>query len=143
MLWILDLGNSNSNYSRQTRDQVLCVLSFNSSLPAKITAISQTTFVDAFLLITKCLLNPISLTFGHKDLIIIVSVGSGNGLAPNRCQAITRTDADPIHWRTNAALGGDELMQFHHTVNVDMLVDNNINCSTPLDLVKPHMPGVN
>ena len=37
------------------------------------------------------------------------SIGSGNGLAPNRRQAITWTNADPVHWRTYAALGGDEL----------------------------------
>ena len=32
-----------------------------------------------------------------------------NGLAPNRRQAIIWTNADPIHWRIYAALGGDEL----------------------------------
>ena len=32
-----------------------------------------------------------------------------NGLAPNRRQAITWTNADSIHWRIYAALGGDEL----------------------------------
>ena len=36
-------------------------------------------------------------------------IGSGNGLAPNRRQAITWTNADPIHWRTYAAPGGNEL----------------------------------
>ena len=38
-----------------------------------------------------------------------VSNGSGNGLAPNRWQAITRTNADQVPWRIYAALGGDEL----------------------------------
>ena len=38
-----------------------------------------------------------------------VSIGSGNGLAPVRRQAITWTNADPVHWRIYAALGGDEL----------------------------------
>ena len=38
------------------------------------------------------------------------SIGLGNGLAPNRQQAITWTNDDPVHWRTYAALGGDELM---------------------------------
>ena len=37
------------------------------------------------------------------------SIGSGNGLAPKRRQAITWTNADPAHWRIYAALGGDEL----------------------------------
>ena len=30
-------------------------------------------------------------------------------LAPNRRQAIIWTNADPIHWRIYAVLGGDEL----------------------------------
>ena len=38
-----------------------------------------------------------------------VSVGSGNGLAPNRRQAIIWTNADPGLWRKYAALGGDML----------------------------------
>ena len=37
------------------------------------------------------------------------SIGSDNGLAPNRRQAIVWTNADKIHWRIYAALGGDEL----------------------------------
>ena len=39
------------------------------------------------------------------------SVCSGNGLAPNRRQAITWTNGSPVHWRIYAALGGDELTQ--------------------------------
>ena len=35
------------------------------------------------------------------------SIGSGNGLKPNRRQAITWTNADPVHWHIYAALGGD------------------------------------
>ena len=34
-----------------------------------------------------------------------------NGLAPNRRQAITRTNVDPVHWRIYATLGEDELSQ--------------------------------
>ena len=37
------------------------------------------------------------------------SIGLGNGLAPNRWQAITWTDDDPSHWRIYAELAGDEL----------------------------------
>ena len=37
------------------------------------------------------------------------SIGSGNGLVPNRRQAITWTNDGPVHWRIYAALGGDEL----------------------------------
>ena len=38
-----------------------------------------------------------------------VSMGSGNGSSPVRRQAITWTNAYPVHWRMYAALGGDEL----------------------------------
>ena len=34
------------------------------------------------------------------------SICLGNGLSPNRRQAITWTSADPVHWRIYAALGG-------------------------------------
>ena len=36
------------------------------------------------------------------------SIGSGNGLAPVRRQAINWTNADPVHRRIYTALGGDE-----------------------------------
>ena len=39
-----------------------------------------------------------------------VSIGSDNGLAPNRRQAITWISGDPVRWRIYAALGRDELM---------------------------------
>ena len=39
-----------------------------------------------------------------------VSIGSDNGLAPSRRQAIIWTNVDPVHWRIYAALGGDELI---------------------------------
>ena len=35
-------------------------------------------------------------------------IGSGDGLAPKGWQAITWTNADLVHWRIYAALGGDE-----------------------------------
>ena len=38
------------------------------------------------------------------------SIGSDNGLAPNKQQAIIWTNAAPIHWRIYAALDGDELI---------------------------------
>ena len=37
------------------------------------------------------------------------SIGSDNGLAPNRRQAIISTNADLIHWRKHAAVGEVEL----------------------------------
>ena len=36
----------------------------------------------------------------------LVSIGSGNGLAPNRWQAITWSNDDPVYRRIYAALGG-------------------------------------
>ena len=36
------------------------------------------------------------------------SIGSGNGLVPNRRQAITWINANRFHWRIYAALGGYE-----------------------------------
>ena len=36
-------------------------------------------------------------------------MGLDNGLVPFRRQAIIWTNAEPIHWRIYAALGGDEL----------------------------------
>ena len=48
----------------------------------------------------------------HWKLIIYSqgsSIGSGNGLAPNRRQAIVWTNADLINWRIYTTLKGDEL----------------------------------
>ena len=36
-------------------------------------------------------------------------IDSGNGLAPNKRQAVTWTNDDPVHWRIYVALGRDEL----------------------------------
>ena len=41
-----------------------------------------------------------------------MSIGSGNGLVPNRRQAITWINADPVHQRIYMVLGGDELRLF-------------------------------
>ena len=38
-----------------------------------------------------------------------VSIGSDNGMAPSRWQAIVWTNADPVHRRIYAALGENEL----------------------------------
>ena len=45
-----------------------------------------------------------------------MSISSGNGLVPNRQQAITWTNADPVHRRIYAALGVDELMVMQHSI---------------------------
>ena len=43
----------------------------------------------------------------------IPALFSDNGMAPNRRQVIIWTNADLIHWRIYAALGGDELKLRH------------------------------
>ena len=57
----------------------------------------------------------ISLKFVPKGPIdnnpALVKFGLDNGLATNRQQAIVWTNADPIHWRIYAALGGGELIK--------------------------------
>ena len=60
-----------------------------------------------------CILIEISLKFVPKGQIgNKVSIGSGNGLAPYRCQAITWTNVDPAHWCHIALLGDNELTQW-------------------------------
>ena len=56
-------------------------------------AISQTMFSDTFLWM--------------KSLVFWLSIGLNNGLVSNGRQAIIWTNAEPIYWRTYAALGGD------------------------------------
>ena len=54
-----------------------------------------------------CILIDISLKFVPKGPIWwLPSIGLDNGLVPNKRQAIMWTNADPIHWRIYAALGG-------------------------------------
>ena len=56
----------------------------------------------------------ILLKFVPKSLIDYkASIGSGNGLVPNRRQAIAWTNDDPVHWHIYAALGGNELKIGH------------------------------
>ena len=76
----------------------------------KMAAISQTTFLNAFLWMK-------SVVFRFKFhwslfLTVLFTITQhllDNGLAPNGQQAIIWTNADPIHWRIYVALEGDEL----------------------------------
>ena len=43
------------------------------------------------------------------------SIGLSNGLAPNRRHAITRTNANPVHRRIYAVIGGDEITNEYAT----------------------------
>ena len=57
-----------------------------------------------------------------------VILGSDNGLAPNRRQAVIWTNDDLVHWRIHASLGLNELLTkndngwkgiYHMCLNVD------------------------
>ena len=56
-----------------------------------------------------CILTQISLKFVLKG-----PIDNNPELVPNRQQTIIWTNADPIHWHINAALGGDELIIDQH-----------------------------
>ena len=90
---------------------------FNSSPPGQngrlfADDIFECIFVNGSLYI----LVKISLKFVLKDLIDNnPALGLDNGLASNRRQAIIWTNANPIHWRMYAALGGDELQSHKHS----------------------------
>ena len=47
----------------------------------------------------------------------IGSIGSGNGLAPNRRQASNWTNADPIQWRIYAALGRRSVKLYNNALH--------------------------
>ena len=66
-------------------------------------------FICIFVNEKFCILIKLSLKFVPKGPIVIrLSFGLDNGLAPNRRQAILWTNAATIHWRIHAAPGGDE-----------------------------------
>ena len=44
------------------------------------------------------------------------SFGLRNGLAPNRRQAITRTNEDKVYWRTDASQASEELMHSSNAI---------------------------
>ena len=74
------------------------------------TILADDTFKGIFLNENDRIPISISLKFVPKESNRqYISTGSGNGLVPNRRQAIIWTNADPIHWHIYAALGGDEL----------------------------------
>ena len=68
----------------------------------KMAAISQKTLSKAFLWMR-------SFAFWLSGQLTKPSKSLNNGLAPKRRQAIIWSNADPIHWRKYAALGGNEL----------------------------------
>ena len=57
----------------------------------------------------------ISLKFVPRSPIDKNHISSGNGLAPKRRKTITWNNADLVHWRIYAALGGDELIPPYRT----------------------------
>ena len=75
----------------------------------KMTAISQTIFSDAFLWM-KNFVFWLRLHLSLFPMVQLIIIGSDNGLAPNRRQAIIWTNADPIWSACMRHLGGDELI---------------------------------
>ena len=94
----------------------------------RMTAISQTISLDAFSWMK-------SFVFWfefHWNLFIRVQLPITEhwfryGLATNRRQTIIWTNADPIHWRIYAALGGDKLMDLPaHEISIMLLSVNEV-----------------
>ena len=70
------------------------------------TAISQTTFSYAFSWMKRFVFwFEFHWSLFLRIQLTKVSVGSGNGLVPNKRQAITWSNAGPVYWRIFAALG--------------------------------------
>ena len=74
-------------------------------------AISQTTSSDAFSWLKRFAFwlkfTEVSSYVSYRKY---ASIGLDNSLVKNTPHAIIWTNADPIHWRIYAALGGDEFM---------------------------------
>ena len=68
-----------------------------------------------------CISIRISLKFFPKCPIDKKRIGSGNGLALNNREAIIWIDADPVHRRIYASLGGDVLSDERHSMATDKL----------------------
>ena len=80
---------------------------FNSSPSGKMDAITQTIFSDAFFQWKYLISFEISPElFSQGSNWQYTTIGSDNGLAPKRQQAIFWTNADPIHWRIYDAGAG-------------------------------------
>ena len=67
------------------------------------------------------------------------SIGSGNGLVPNRQQAITRTNDDTVHWHIYVALGGVELNPQRRLLSLAALWKKNVQCMTSLPSLEEHI----
>ena len=65
--------------------------------------------------------------------ILSTSIGLDNGLAPNRRQAIICINADPLHWRINAALGRNEIV---NTTHVDFVTPLGVMASATIVIPK-------
>ena len=72
----------------------------------KMTTISQMTFGKVFSLIKMFVFwFEFHWSVFLRAQLTIFSIGSDDGLAPIRRQALIWTNADPVHWRIYAALG--------------------------------------
>ena len=70
---------------------------------------AEDTFMCIFLIEKFCILIKISMNFFLRVQLTKPSIGSDNGLAPNKHRAIIWINAYLIHWRMYAPLVGDEL----------------------------------
>ena len=76
----------------------------------KMATVSQTTFSNAFYWMKTWISINISLKLVSKGHQQYSSIGSNNGLAPTRQQAIICTHADTFYWQINASLGLNQLI---------------------------------
>ena len=97
------------NNNKTKHNITVCIFNkahFNSSSPAKMTAISQT-FSNAY-----SWMKSFAFWFEYyrgfylRAQLTISSIGSGNSLVLSRWHALTWTNAEPFHWRIYEALGG-------------------------------------
>ena len=85
----------------------------------KMAAISQTTFSNVFSWMKRFVFQSEFHCFSLKVQLTKNRIGSGNGLALNNREAIIWINADPVHRRIYAALGGDVLSDKRHSMATD------------------------
>ena len=69
----------------------------------------------------------------------LTSIGSDNGLAPNRGQAIIWINANPVHWQIYAALGADEWKDCSKNIPPisNIFIWQLYKCSTLMRIMQP------
>ena len=62
---------------------------------------------------------------------LLVSTGSGSGLAPNRRETITRINVDPIHRRIYTALGGNKIAKTGRSLHCGLVHLDSLHWNSP------------